>query len=140
LKAINQLAELQQRFFLKETETSYMLKEINATSNCNGNEEDANKVGEEENRNGKKRKLVNDKNDDDTEQDEDNDDDDDDEDDDDEEIYSDTDEEMRANEMKKAKKLKKTANFNFTHLKSNQLEDYLSKINKSFQKYRYTYY
>jgi hypothetical protein len=138
LKAINQLAELQQRFFLKETETSYILKEINATNNSSGNE-DVDKVGEEENRNGKKRKLVNDKNDDDTEQDEDNDDDDD-EDDDDEEIYSDTDEEMRANEMKKAKKLKKTANFNFTHLESSQLEDYLSKINKSFQKYRYTYY
>jgi len=124
LKAINQLAELQQRFFLKETETSYMLKEINATNNSN-TDENADKIGDEENQNGKKRKL----------EDEDNDDDED-EDDDDEEIYSDTDEEMRANEMKKAKKLKKTANFNFTHLEGSQLEDYLSKINKSFQKYR----
>ena len=119
MKSINQLAELQQRFFLKEEETSYMLKDLD-----NGGQ-----VSETENSNGKKRKL-------DDESLSQNEDAEDEEDDDDEEIFSDTDEEMRANEMKKAKKLKKVSNFNFKELKENQLEEYLEKINKSFQKYR----
>ncbi len=54
----------------------------------------------------------------------------------DEEIYSDTDEEMRANEAKKAKKDKKLSDFKFTPLKPEQFEDYLVKINNGFKKYR----
>ena len=102
-----------------------MLKELNASNNnvkCQIDDQE----NLEENR-VQKRKL--------TDQDSDGDENED-EDDDDEEIYSDTDEEMRANELKKAKKLKKTEDFNFSNLEENQLEDYLNKINKSFQKYR----
>lgn len=69
--------------------------------------------------------------------DEDSEDDDEEEDEDDEEIYSDTDEEMRANEAKKAKKSKQAANFNFTPLKNlDDLEPYLSKFNQEYLKYR----
>ncbi len=131
MKAINQLAELQQRFFLKETETSYMLKELNP-SNTNGESLHVEQENSGENL-GKKRKLTNkDTQDDDSETD----DNDNDDDDDDEEIFSDTDEEMQAKEMKRVKKLKKTESFNYSHLKETDIEDYLNKINKSFQKYR----
>lgn len=54
----------------------------------------------------------------------------------DEEIYSDTDEEMKANEAKKAKKDKKLKNFKFTPLQPEQFEGYLAKINDGFKKYR----
>ena len=57
-------------------------------------------------------------------------------DDEDEEIFSDTDQENLANELKKAKKQKKVTNFKSNQLNEDQLEDYLSKMNKSFQKYR----
>lgn len=130
MKAINQLAELQQRFFLKENETSYMLKELNP-SNTNGESQLVEQENSGENL-GKKRKLNNK----DTKDDDDDDETGDDDNDDDEEIFSDTDEEMRANEMKRVKKLKKTESFNYSHLKETDMEDYLNKINKSFQKYR----
>lgn len=68
---------------------------------------------------------------------EDDDEEDEEEDEDDEEIYSDTDEEMRANEAKKAKKSKQAANFNFTPLKNlDDLEPYLSKFNQEYLKHR----
>ena len=56
----------------------------------------------------------------------------------DEEIYSDTDEEMKANEAKKSKKDKKLTNFKFTPLQPEQFEVYLAKINDGFKKYRNT--
>lgn len=59
-----------------------------------------------------------------------------DDDDDDEEIFSDTDEEMKANEAKQAKKLKKAAGFVFTELKPDQFEEYLAKFNREYLKYR----
>ena len=130
MKAINQLAELQQRFFLKENETSYMLKELNP-SNTNGESQLVEQENSGENL-GKKRKLNNK----DTKDDDDDDETGDDDNDDDEEIFSDTDEEMRANEMKRVKKLKKTESFNYSHLNETDMEDYLNTINKSFQKYR----
>ena len=62
-------------------------------------------------------------------------------DDDDEEIYSDTDEENAANERKRLKKSEEsTKEFNFKPLEPKQIEQYLSKVNKNFQKYRYLSY
>ena len=124
------MIELQQRFFLKETDTSYIVKEL-ASNNDDGQLGESEDSKTEKTNGNNKRKL------------ETNDDDDEDEmskdeleDDDDEEIFSDTDEEMRANELKNVKKQKKMANFNYKALNENQIEDYLTKLNKSFQKYR----
>lgn len=105
-----------------------MLKELNLTADVQNSTSESAK---------KKRKRSSDDEEDDKEA---GDEDDEDDDDDDEEIYSDTDEELRANELKKAKKLKnqhkKMSNFTFTPIEPAQLENYLSKFNQEFQKYR----
>ena len=59
------------------------------------------------------------------------------EDDDDEEIFSDTDEENAANERKRLKSEQSPkVEFNFKPLNAKQMEEYLAKVNKNFQKYR----
>ena len=59
------------------------------------------------------------------------------EDEDDEEIYSDTDEENAANERKRLKSEQSAqVEVNFKPLSAKQMEEYLSKVNKNFQKYR----
>jgi hypothetical protein len=129
VRAINQLVELQQRLIVNNPETSYILSHLNITQSSSQNE----------NGNGLKRKRTsssNDKDDDESNQEEEDADDDDDQDDDDEEIFSDTDEEMKATEAKKLKKQKIQSNFKFTPLKENDFEEYLSKFNKEYQKYR----
>ena len=127
MKAINQLAELQQRLVVSDTEMSALVKELGLDDSKNGE----NGADTDETKKAKKRKR--------SESDDDEDDDEDSEnenDDDDEEIFSDTDEEMKADEAKRAKKSKKVANFTFTDLNPNEFEEYLSKFNREFQKYR----
>jgi protein AATF/BFR2 len=108
VKAMNQLIELQQRLFVNESDTSYIIQtdqnDLKRKRSSNSEEEEE----EEE------------------------------EDESDEEIYSDTDEENAANEAKKLKKKQKTMvqNFNFKPLEPNNFEMYLNDINKKFKKYR----
>jgi hypothetical protein len=142
LNTLNQLIELQQRLAVNNPETSYLVKELNLLPDANGNKAELSTP--------QKRKREQDEDDDEIDEDEDDEDEDADDDDDDneedgdedeedednEEIYSDTDEEMRADDIKKAKKQKKLGKFEFTALREDQFEDYLAKFNQSFHKYK----
>jgi TATA-binding protein-associated factor Taf7 len=122
---VNQLIELQQRLIVNDSETNFMAKELNLIKQQNGD------VGNnDENEKVKKRKHS------DSDDESGDDKDEDDEDEEDEEIYSDTDEEMRANEEKKVKKQKKVSSFVFNPLKPEQFEEYLAKFNREYQKYK----
>ncbi|CAF0752490.1 unnamed protein product [Brachionus calyciflorus] len=126
IKVMNQLIELQQRLVQRDPETNYVINDLKLNVNKS---DDLDSKKEVKNL---KRKRINSEGSNEEPEDQQ----DDEEDEDDEEIYSDTDEEMRAEEIKKAKKQKKLKNFHFTELKPEQFEDYLVKFNKSFQKYR----
>jgi hypothetical protein len=138
VKAINQLIELQQRLFLSDPETKYLIAELGLNEEENPENGNKRKNGDK-NGNTKKKAKRSDSEEDEGDEDDENEEDDDEEeeDDDDEEIYSDTEDEMRADELKKEKKLKKLAKFDFKPIKLEQLEDYLAKVKRSFQKYRY---
>jgi ABC-type Zn2+ transport system substrate-binding protein/surface adhesin len=120
-KIINQLIELQQRLFLSDPDTAGILKELNLT---NESSEQSKEEGSS-----KKRKISNEEDDDDND------------DEDDEEIYSDTDEEMRANDdyvnRNAAKMSKKFKSFKFKSIQPDQFENYLAKVHNSYKKYRY---
>ena len=131
--AINQLIELQQRLFLSDPETKYLIAELGLNEEENPENGNKRKNGDK-NGNTKKKAKRSDSEDDEGDED---DEEEEEEDDDDEEIYSDTEDEMRADELKKEKKLKKLAKFDFKPIKLEQLEDYLAKVKRSFQKYRY---
>lgn len=133
VKAINQLIELQQRLFLSDPETKYLIAELGLNEEENPENGNKRKNGDK-NGNIKKKAKRSDSEDDEGDED---DEEEEEEDDDDEEIYSDTEDEMRADELKKEKKLKKLAKFDFKPIKLEQLEDYLAKVKRSFQKYRY---
>lgn len=105
------------------SETQYIVKELNLLNESGEKEEKSNGVK-------RKRGGSDDEDSNDEEEEEE------DEDEDDEEIYSDTDEEMRADEMKKAKKMKKLHNFEFKPIELDSLEDYLAKFHQSFHSYR----
>lgn len=103
LKVINQLVELQQRLVFNDPEANYIINDLKLNLNeskttSDGPNEDSDKL------NLKRKRMDSEGNseesDDQLEEEKD------DEDEEDEEIYSDTDEEMRANEIKKAKKQK----------------------------------
>jgi hypothetical protein len=55
---------------------------------------------------------------------------------DDEEIYSDTDEEMRANEQKESHAAKMYKKFKFKRVEPEDFEDYLAKVHERYKKYR----
>lgn len=118
VKVINQLIELQQRIVQRDPETNYILGDLKLESE---------KLDQNDSINGKdlKRKQINSEGSSEESEDEE-----------DEEIFSDTDEEMRAEEIKRAKKGKKLKTFHFTSLKPDEFEEYLAKFNKSFIKYR----
>lgn len=145
VKAINQLAELQQRLVVSDPEMNALVKELGLDSKQQaGNKAENGADVSETNKNNKRKRSTSDddeEEDDDDDDDEDKDDDEDEKDDqddeDDEEIFSDTDEEMKADEAKKAKRSKRLANFAFSALGPDQLEEYLAKFNREYQKYRF---
>ncbi|RNA03184.1 hypothetical protein BpHYR1_024110, partial [Brachionus plicatilis] len=120
-KVMNQLIELQQKLVQRNPETNYILNDLKLESQ---------KSEQNESHGGPdlKRKMINSEGSSEESENDENDDD--------EEIYSDTDEEMRAEEIKQAKKEKKLKTFHFKSLSPDQFEDYLQKFNKSFLKYR----
>ena len=124
---------MQQRLFLSDPETKYLIAELGLNEEENPENGNKRKNGDK-NGNIKKKAKRSDSEDDEGDED---DEEEEEEDDDDEEIYSDTEDEMRADELKKEKKLKKLAKFDFKPIKLEQLEDYLAKVKRSFQKYRY---
>ena len=115
---MNQLIELQQRLVQRNPETNYILSDLKV----NGEKSEPN-----ESLNGQdlKRKRINSEGSSEKSENED-----------DEEIFSDTDEEMRAEDIKLSKKGKKIKAFHFNSLKPHQFEEYLAGFNKIFIKYR----
>lgn len=115
---MNQLIELQQRLVQRNPETNYILSDLKIESEKSEPNQSIN--GQD-----LKRKRVNSEGSSEKSENED-----------DEEIFSDTDEEMRAEEIKRAKKEKKIKTFHFNSMKPEQFEEYLAGFNKSFVKYR----
>ena len=118
---------MQQRLVFNDPETSYLIKELGFEAVTAKSDEHSTK------QDNKRKRAAEDDNDYEEEEGEDNEKEEGEEGDD-EEIYSDTDEEMKADEIKKSKK---QANFEFEPLQGGeQLDQYLSKFNKSFHKYK----
>jgi protein AATF/BFR2 len=119
VKAFNQLIELQQRICITDPEIKNL---VNTGDEAKDNESKNIK----RKRNGLKNSAGSEEDEEEDEEDED------------EEIYSDTDEEMRANEMKRIKKQKLCERFKYQPLVKEQFEQYLIDFNQKFKKYRNT--
>jgi protein AATF/BFR2 len=118
VKAFNQLIELQQRICISDPETK------NLVSTVDESRENENKTLKRK-KNGLNNSIGSEDDENEEEEDEE-----------DEEIYSDTDEEMRANEMKRIKKQKLCERFKYKLLDTEDLEQYLNEFNQKFKKYR----